>query len=168
MNINQQDQANQIKVEHENLIYLINKEEKTAEIIGFYSESQNIFVPRSINYQSHEYIVINICENAFENSDEMQNIQFASDSELQTIQNNAFACSSFESIEIPSSVTELAEGWCNELFNVTKIHVNPNNQRYSSIDDKYVIGKSSIEKANFDVFIFSVRNIETATIPNFI
>ncbi|KAK8898234.1 hypothetical protein M9Y10_000512 [Tritrichomonas musculus] len=168
MNQNKQEHNNKIKVEYENLIYLINKEEKTSEIIGFYSEIRNILIPRSINYQSQEYIVTAICGDAFENSDEMQSIQFAPDSGLRTIKNNAFACSSFESIEIPSSVIELEEEWCNELMNVTKISVHPNNQRYSSIDDNYIIGKSSKDKENFDVFVFSVRNVETVTIPSFI
>lgn len=39
---------------------------------------------------------------------------------------------------------------------------------YRCIDDKYVIGKSSIENDDFDVLIFCSRNVEKVTIPSYI
>ena len=43
-----------------------------------------------------------------------------------------------------------------------------NNPRYSKYEDKFIIGKSTIEKENFDVLIFCNRDVKNAKIPNFI
>ena len=49
------------------LFFSLNEEDKTAEIIGFQSKLSNnkIFIPRSITYNSQEFIVTSIKENSF-------------------------------------------------------------------------------------------------------
>lgn len=53
-----------------------------------------------------------------------------------------------------------------KLLNMVKI--NPNNPRYSCIDEKYIIGKSSIENEEYDEFIFCARNTTVLNLPSFI
>ena len=48
-----------------NLIYSINQENKTASIINAISAIGNIIIPRSVTYESEEYLVISILESAF-------------------------------------------------------------------------------------------------------
>ena len=99
----------------------------------------------------------------------MKEINISTNSELYTIEINAFSLSNIESIFIPSKLIELKEGWCNETSHLNKIQVMPNNPIYSSFDEnKIIIGKSSITKENFDVLVFAVRNIKHVKIPSFI
>ena len=77
-------------------------------------------------------------------------------------------CSSVESVEIPSSLTELQKGWCKNAEKLNNIKINSSNPKYSLFEGKLIVGKTSKENENFDVLVFCVRNAETITIPNFI
>ena len=46
--------------------------------------------------------------------------------------------------------------------------VSPKNQRYCCYEDKMIIGKTNINKDNYDCLIFCIRDIEHIQIPNFI
>ena len=46
-----------------NFIYTINKEEKTANIIGFMYSKQTISIPRSINHENQEYLITSLSLN---------------------------------------------------------------------------------------------------------
>ena len=87
---------------------------------------------------------------------------------LRTIEKNAFYLTSIQSIKIPSKLVELKDGWCNVTAILTQIYVSPDNPRYFNYDDKFILGKSSIEQDFYDQLVFSARNIETANIPSFI
>ena len=149
------------------VIYSINENEKTASIIDSILYSTSIVIPRSIVYESSEYPVISILEGSF-NKSIIKALDFALDSETKTIENSAFDFSSIESITIPSSLTELKDNWCSYVYELKQIKVMPNNPRYKVYDDKFIIGKSSIEQDNYDILVFCVRNIENVTIPSFI
>ena len=155
------------KITINKLIYKINKEEKTAGIIGnYYSKGAIAFIPRSIIYESQEYLVTTICKNAFRGS-EISSIQFPSDSELRKIESAVFYDSQIDTIKFPRSLEDLDEEWCDGTY-MTRIFVDPRNPFYKNYDDKFIIGKSSKEKENFDVLLFSIRNIQIAEIPDFI
>lgn len=248
-------------VEHNQILYSLNTEGKTASIIGNKLAQGDINIPRSISDESNEYVITSISKDAFKYS-EIKSILFASISEIRTIGDDAFSCSTierftipphitiisnstfsyckhiqnieipenselkiienyafaFSSIErftipphltkicgsaffycknlkeievpttselktievsvffntkieyftIPSKLVELNDCWCNGIQYVTSFYISPNNPRYSSYENKYIIGKSSIELKNFDVLFFSIRNIKFAEIPNFI
>lgn len=95
-------------------------------------------------------------------------IEISNNSKLEIIQKEAFYDSSIESLTIPASLIDLNEGWCSGVCNLNIININPNNERYSFFDEKFIIGKSSIEQENYDVLIFCIRNIKKVIIPSFI
>lgn len=105
---------------------------------------------------------------AFDKCNNLQKVEFSNYSEIETIHKEAFFDSSIESLTIPASLVDLKEGWCSGANNLTTISVDPKNKRYSFFDEKFIIGKSSIEQENFDVLVFCIRNIQTVIIPSFI
>lgn len=107
-------------------------------------------------------------ENVFSRCNKLKEINFSENCELHTIEKYSFYSSPIETIIIPPTLVELKDEWCISISNVTKIKVIDGNTNYKSYDDKFILGKSSPEKENFDVLVFSVRNIEKVTIPDFI
>lgn len=201
--------------EVDNLKYLINEKERTASVTKSELAKGEIIIPYSIIHNSIEYVVTSILEGAFTCSYTISSIQFASnsqvqtieqnsffnssiqrisfpasltkikqraflscnnlqliefppDSKLKTIENDAFFMSKIESITFPPNLVELEERWCNGMHYVTKIEVSKDNKLFKVYKNQFIIGKSSPEKENFDVLVFSVRNIKNAQIPSFI
>lgn len=151
------------------IVYSIQEGEKKVSVVGYEKNSPSIdlIIPRSVNYNSTEYIVTSISVNAFSESRRIKSISFPEDSELTTIERNVFVHSSIQSISIPTSLIDLQKGW-SSISNINKIKVSSKNERYSIYEDKYIIGKSSLEQENYDILVFSIRNIEAAIIPDFI
>ena len=153
-------------IEQECIKYLINEEDKTAGVIGCCDEIwSTLFIPCYINYQSNKYYVTSILKNAFK-SRAIKSIEIAEDSKLQTIEENAFSLTPIQSLTIPSEVTDLRDGWCNFTNELTTIKMSPSNPQYCCLDEKMIIGKSSIENKNYDCLIFCARNIKSITIPD--
>ncbi|KAK8895265.1 hypothetical protein M9Y10_023707 [Tritrichomonas musculus] len=142
------------------LLFRLNEEDKVAKIIGNYSTQSDVFIPRSIIHKGCEYIVTCIAEDSFKNSNNFS-VQFAPDSELRTIEKNAFTNSTIERISLPSSVSELKDGWCAGALNLTKVSIMPNNQHYTNFDDKFIVEKNDKN----DALIFARRDIKEPTIP---
>lgn len=151
--------------EYDVLEYFTHKtqEEKIPDFI-------KIIGPYSFNYSSINQLKISsnittIGVYAFYAS-RIQTIEISDDSNLETIKNKTFFESSIESFSIPKCLVNLEEGWCSETEHL--IHVHPDNPRYIMYGNKIVIGKSSIESDLYDSIIFSSRDIQKVTIPNFI
>lgn len=90
-----------------------------------------------------------ICRRAFDNCDQLTNFEIPMDSEIHTIQKYAFCNSSIESINITSKLVHLEKYWCMDIPKLNSIKVSPDNQMYSSYEDKYIIGKPlSYEEQN--------------------
>lgn len=153
-----------IEVNIKNLTFNLNMNEKTAEVMGQSNERNNLFIPRSIIYKNQEFIITSINSQAFSNS---KAIKFPPDSELSKIE-AAFSYSSIENLTIPSSVTELCDGWCYATPNLTKVKVMPNNKSLLNLNNQLIIGKSDNKSDNYDVILFSRRDITNVTIPFFI
>ena len=100
------------KVEIDSTKYLINFEEKTAQILKS-KHIGSIIIPRSINFDSQEYVITSLLERSFSCKVHMHSFDFAVDSEVRTIERNAFEYNNIQSITIPSSLVELKKGWCN-------------------------------------------------------
>lgn len=111
--------------------------------------------------------MINISQKAFYDSS-IKSLKFDPNSKLQVICKEAFLRSSIEAISFPSQLVNLKKGWCRWAYNITKVRVNPENQRFKSFDDKFILKKSSIGQAEYDSLIFCVRDIEAFTVQTFI
>lgn len=160
------DNHNQ-KVKVDNIIYSIDEETQTACAIDIstYPSLFNIFIPRSIQYQSHEYIVTTLKWFATRRT-EQYTLNFAPDSEIKKIGHGIISGTSIVSLTIPPSVTILGEEWCDSTSNLIKVIIMPNNPRYKNYDEKMVIGKSDIESDEYDVLVFVSRDVQSVTIPS--
>lgn len=151
--------------------YTLNKDNKTASVKCVQMreiKTDFIIIPRSINYESIEYVVTKINKDAFSLNQILKFIQFSDDSEIQVIEENAFELSSIEQFIVPPSLTEFTTKSFFLTTKLSKITVMPGNPIFISIDDKMICKKSSIEKVDYDYLFFCVQNIERVTIPSFI
>lgn len=99
-----------IKVEEDGIVYLINKEEKTAGVYKTNTEEQSVIIPRSLQYEGQEYIITRIMKDSFNSPyEEITSVQFAKDSNLLIIEKEAFNKSYLEKIDIPASITTICE-----------------------------------------------------------
>lgn len=87
-------------VRQNGLITLLNEEDQTAGVIGNDSSSGDIFIPKSVKYENQEFVVKKIMRKSLNNSDSINSVQFASDSDFNIIENEAFSNSSIKSITI--------------------------------------------------------------------
>ncbi|KAK8871348.1 hypothetical protein M9Y10_007069 [Tritrichomonas musculus] len=154
------------------LIFILNKELKTAIVfkdLGIYEE---IIIPQTIFYDSNEYIVADISKNPIicdEDSgsfSKIDSIKFLSD--IVNFSMGFLNYSKITSITIPVSLEEFQ---INSHFNtpsLTTIKVPPTNKNFIFYDNSYLIGKSDKKSDIFDVLYFVRRNIEFAFIPSFV
>lgn len=94
-------------INQNNLTFEINKKDCTAKIIKSDNASGDIFIPKSIDYLSNKYIITRIENRAFSGNENIKNVIFAQDSEIQSFGRESFASSSIECISIPKSVKTL-------------------------------------------------------------
>ncbi|KAK8844354.1 hypothetical protein M9Y10_024568 [Tritrichomonas musculus] len=157
---------NQIKkCKIDKLIFALNEKEKTCCLIGNDNASGDIFIPKAITYKSQEFIIASINEGSFRDANEIRSIRFSADSEIRTIKKEAFESSSIEHISIPSSVSELEEGWANEAYELSRVTIDTANQHFKTFDGQLIIRKSDEKSDKFDYLIFACKKIKTVTIP---
>lgn len=157
-----EDESKKIKLD--DYIYSINTDENTASIIKVPSNQEAITIPRTIQYESIEYIITSISKSALY-STKVKSVQFTEDSEIKSFEDDSFSDSSIESIMIPSSLVELQKGWCYSTSKLTKITIDPKNPNFKITDDQLLLGRTS---KNFDVIFFCPRNIESVKIPSYV
>lgn len=152
------------------LTFKIDPTSLTAEVIKSPEAKGNIFIPRSIMYQSQHYNVTSIQPKSFKDNNHIISIDFPEDSAIRKITNKAFLYSSIERITIPASLDDLEEGWCDELKYLTHISISPGNKRYKFLNDdkNIIIGKSDLNSGIYDTLVFARRDISKVFIPSFI
>ena len=153
-----------------NLTFELIKDDFTAQLVHSPRAKFNICVPKSIIYQSQEYIVTKIKQGSFENNISIKKLEFPEDSSLFLIEKNSFSNSSIESIYIPEKLEELQDGWCNKTKKLKTVILSPKNRNFKYLDETHqiILGKSDKTTDIFDTILFSSRNIETANIPSYI
>ena len=134
-------QLSKNKVIYKNVTYSIDEEKCTAELLKCGRNLYDI-IPRSFVHETKEYIVISILEYAFTLS-LVEDVKFAPDSQIQTIENNAFSNSTIKSITIPSSVTFIGENAFNCCKQFQQIEI-PDNSKLQTIE-KNTFFDSTIE-----------------------
>ena len=118
-------------IKQDEIEYIIDFEQKTSSVSQCYSMNTNVLIPKSISYESADYDVISILEQAFYSS-HIQSIQFPSNSKLQIIKKKAFEKASINSITIPASVVEIEEGWCEDVYKLNTIFVSQNSKLHQT------------------------------------
>ncbi|KAK8896121.1 hypothetical protein M9Y10_014014 [Tritrichomonas musculus] len=151
------------------ICFELNDRNCTAKVSESPNARGDIFIPSSINYKTQDFVVISIKEKSFMNNNQIKSINFQFDSRLQTIEKNAFAFSSLESLSIPSKVKELNYGWCRGTSKLIHISISPNNHFFSYLNNSLIIGKSKLNETDFyDSIYFVRRDINQVIIPSFI
>lgn len=150
------------------LIYQLNKNDFTAELIYSPEATGKIFFPRSIEHESQEYILTRIGKNAFKNNYNIISVDFEQDSELQTICSNAFTKSSIKSITIPSKVEIIEDGWCKNMTFLHHIYLSPKNKNFKYLDENknIIVGKSNPTNEIFDAIYVATCKNANITIPS--
>lgn len=115
---------------------------KTANIKRCTSYKEEVIIPQYLKYQSQNYSVTSISE-------------------------NAFAYQKIKSISLPSTIVDLQQNCFYKLKHLEKITFETN-QYFTSYNDQFVLKKSSLEKVDFDILFYSISAITTAIIPPFI
>lgn len=152
--------------EKDGVVYVIDHQKKIANVFRITKES--VLIPRYVVDNSQEYLITNFFKSALTFNYFIQKIEFADDSEIKIIDNNGFSNSSIESITLPKNLMELQKDCFKSTRSLFKINITPNNNYYKVYNDKFLIGKSSTEKEDYNVLIFAPRNIEKVKLPSFI
>lgn len=146
---NEDNNEDKFKIVINDFSFALNVNDKTACLIECNSQNDVVFVPRSFEYDSQEFIITNIGKCAFRDLRYIKNVQFAEDSEIREIGSFAFANSSLESIVIPSHVKVINKG---AFFGCRKLK-------------KFELPRDSeLEKMGKQVFFDSA--VETMNIPS--
>lgn len=138
------------KVQQNGLLYVLNEKEGTAGVFRNLTDKNEVIIPRSIEYESKEFIVTTIHENSFKNSNKIESIDFPQDSNLSIIEEYAFLNSSLKKISIPASVVQITEGWCGRLSKL-QVNLDVKNPNYINFEYRFILGKL-IQKVTFLMF----------------
>ena len=174
-NIDLVNQSSRTKVVANDIYYILDENEKTASISAIETSQTTVNIPRSILFQSQEYLVTRILSKAFHTeanynrNQKYNSINYGPFSALRTIDNSAFLYCKIENIEIPPSVVELKEGWCiHDPSELKKITVMQNNPNFINYQDMFLLGKSDQQREVFDILFYVNSGFEVVVIPSFI
>lgn len=124
---------------------------------------------RHINHDDQNSSNVKSIENfSFSNCRNLNEITFCEDSELVSIDSNAFSSSQIQKFSIPSKVKDLREGWCNNLPFLSKISVSPKNNRFLCLGEKILLGKTDVNCEVYDILVFACRDLQQISIPSFV
>lgn len=148
------------------LSFEINKSDFTAKVASSPQAKGSIQIPRFINFNSQNYLVTCIGKSSFKSNSNIESISFSEDSQLLTIDEEAFDESSLNSLFIPSSVQELKESWCKRTKHLINISISPQNALFSYVGSNFIVTISDKLTQNYDTIVFARRDIETVIIPS--
>ena len=143
--------------------FKIDKQNHTASLFKIHITPQQITIPRTVKYESTDYLITSICGLMTFCT---KTIKFVEDSAVKTIYGYVFSDKGFEELHFPASLDELKEGWCCNTEFLTKIVISPYNNNFIFKDNKFLLGKSDKNIDEFDVLLFARRDIREILIPS--
>lgn len=155
-----------IYTQENGLSFEINRSNFTAKVTSSPQAKGSIQIPRFINFISQNFLVTSIGKCSFKSNSDIESISFPEDSQLLTIDEEAFDESSLNCLFIPSSVQELKESWCKRTKQLINISISPQNALFSYVDSNFIVTVSDKLTQNYDTIVFARRDIETVTIPS--
>lgn len=90
-------------IEQDNIIFSLNFKNSTASVINNANITGNVYIPKSLNYESQDFIIKSINHGSFKQA-RLKSLQFSIDSEVSKIEDDVFAFSSIESLILPESI----------------------------------------------------------------
>ena len=134
--------------------------------ISFYDEI--VFGCRNIKELSVPSKIRKIKAYSFADCQFLHNVQIPENSELKSIEKNAFSFTLFSVISIPKNVVELKDGWCSFCVYLKKIVISNENKCFKYLDKEksIVIGKSDLNRNQYDSIIHVNSEINKIKIPS--
>ena len=151
-----------IQNDTKDLTFQIDKISKTASLIKVRYSNKKHIITRTIQYESTEYLITSVTGIY----GDINTINFAEDSAINTFYFGALSYSGLEEIYFPASLKKLKEGWCHWTKKLTKIIISPMNNQFIFKDNKLLLGKTCPDNDEFDVILFAARDIEEISIPS--
>lgn len=105
---------------------------------------------------------------AFSRCRKLQSFQFSEGSEIRQFESATFYDSSLQNLYIPPNVDLLKEGWCASLMKLTNIFLSPENENFTYLNEKVILGKTDLTTNNFDVLVRACSDIEEVVVPSYI
>ena len=149
------------KIEEGGLKLEINIGDSTASIIGSPDAKDEIFVPRSIYFDSKEYPIKSIKKDSFQGNMKLTFIKFPEDSEISFIEEESFARCSIKSLIMPIQLTQICKFTFNSCENLKILEI-PENSSVTTIQTN-AFSKSFIETL---IFSSKVNNLEEGWCSN--
>ena len=84
---------------------------------------------------------------------------------LKYLKKIVFIFAHIKKLEIPSSVKNLEDDWCRNLYDLREIEVSPKSSHFILYNKSFLLGKSSKSGDRFDVLHFARSGIKEAVIP---
>ena len=106
-----------------------------ATIVNSNEACGDILIPRSVIYQSQEYIITMIDENSFRECTHLKSINFSKDSELRYIGKKAFYSSNITTLYIPPKFELFEEDWCYNAQYLDTIYISDENPNFKYSDE---------------------------------
>lgn len=124
------------------LVYILKENDQTAILVKDKTAEGDVIIPHSISFESKEFIVKEVLENAFNGSVDINSIRFSEDSEVTKIGEGAFFFSSIESISLPRKLTKIPKFLFSSCINLQNIEIQENSELRAI--DSYAFSKSPI------------------------
>lgn len=147
---------------YEGLELKLNKREHTASITKTLKSNDTIFIPKLVEFEGNEYVIKSIEPFSIKDA---KTLEFADDSEVETFETNRFYMSTLKKLQIPSSLKYLKDGWCQSLRELTDIEVSPKNQKFSYIDNTFLVEKSDENNSIYDILHYVRYDATEIVIP---
>lgn len=151
-----------IENDSKDLIFKIDRTNKTASLFKNKSKSEEIIIPRTVTHKSTEFLITNMCGIGAE----CKTVKFVEDSAVERFYSYTYSDSEIEKIYFPESLKELEKGWCCGTKKLSIITISPLNNHFIFKDDKYLLSKSDPNSQEFDTLLFIRRDIKETSIPS--
>lgn len=147
------------------LLFILNYEDHTAHITLAQESYRDFYIPRSVFYDSKEYVIKSIKNYVFKNA---KTIKYDENSEITTVGKEFANSSRIESISFPQSIIKFEKGWCKGISKLNHISISNKNKNFFYLNESLIISKSNPNDNVYDTIIFARRDIEKVNIPSFI
>lgn len=138
-----------MKVSLERFSLELDQNNSTAKISISPQANGNVVIPRVVKYESHEYTIVGINDEAFKNNEHVRGIIFPRDSQVKIINKFAFSGTNVESMILPVSVERICEGVFSDCKNLRKVSFDDGSKL--RFIDKDAFSWSSIQCLNLPV-----------------
>ena len=138
----------------------------TAKIIESSEVINDVFIPRSIKYNSQEYLITEIEDGSFSNNYKIYSIIFSQDSEIRSI--GQIFNSAIKKLTLPPKIEEFKDWWCKYTNSLVTVNLVGSNKNFKYLDDDHniIVGKTNHNSDDYDIIIFANRNIKHFKVPS--